>query len=302
VLIVQNEVELRGYPQWFQGINRKKTPAMKTISQILTYLLIPFTLGLFSCVEEMSDVTGKNYLYELNPVSDQIIDGHVKIRERNDGSTQLELVLNNLDSDGTYPAYIHFNNALEGGGVALTLTPVDGHSQSSVTEIRTLDSGRTITFHELRQFDGHLNIQLGDDTGMTVAQADIGMNALTGRFQQFNLYEGDVQGVSGIFTIEERESGFSLITINIDGSIPGKLHPVTLNFGSMFHKSGRAVTLSPIEGTSGIGQTHLEQLDGDLVAPYEAMVDFQGFVRIHLGPGIEMNTILAQGNIAFVEN
>ncbi len=275
---------------------------MKTTQQILAYLLIPFAFGLTSCVEEMPNVTGKNYLYELNPVSDQNIDGQVKIRERNDGSTQLELVLNNLDPNGTYPAYIHFNNALEGGGVALTLTPVDGHSQSSVTEIRALDSGRAITFEELRQFDGHLNIQLGNDPGLTVAQADIGKNALTGRFQQFTLHEGDVQGASGIFTIEERESTFSLITINIDGSIPGKLHPVTLNFGSMFHKSGRAVLLNPVEGTTGIGQTHLEHLDGDLVAPYEALVNFQGFIRVHLGTGVEMNTILAEGNIAFIEN
>jgi hypothetical protein len=38
------------------------------------------------------------------------------------------------------------------------------------------------------------------------------------------------------------------------------------------------------------------------VAPYRALVELQGFIRIHMGTGVEMNTILAQGNIAFVEN
>lgn len=275
---------------------------MKTTQQILAYLLILFTFGLFSCVEEMPDVSGRNYIYELKATSEQGINGQVKIRERNDGTTQLELVLNGVNSDGSYPAYIHFNNALEGGGIAITLTPVDGQSGNSVTEIRTLDSGTVITFEELREFDGHLNIQLDNDRGIIAAQADIGMNALTGRFQQFNLHEGDVEGGSGILTIEERESTFSLITVKLEGSIPGRQHPVTLNFGSILAKSGIAGTLNPVDGTTGIGKTHLEQLDGDLVAPYEALVDFKGFIRVHLGTGVEMNTILAQGNIAFVEN
>lgn len=287
---------------WFQGIKRKITPAMKFTQRIFTCFLIPLICVLSGCVEELPDITGRNYLYELKPLTDPVIDGLAKIRERNDGSTQLELVLNNLDPDGTYPAYIHFNNSINGGGVALALTPVDGQSQNSVTEIRTLDTGETITFDELLQFDGHLNIQLGDNPGLTVAQADIGRNALTGRFQQFNLYQRDVEGVSGILTIEERESGFSLLAVEMDGSISGQQHPVTLNFGSVLDESGLAGTLNPVEGTSGVGRTHVEHLDGDLVAPYQALVNFQGFARIHLGEGPDMNTVLAEGNIAYTEN
>jgi hypothetical protein len=296
------KLSIKATSSGFRVLTEKITTAMKTTQQILAYLLIPFILGLFSCEEEMPDVSGRNYIYELPSTSEQGIDGHMKIRERNDGSTQVELVLNGLDPDGTYPAYIHFNNTLEGGGIAITLTPVDGHSSNSVTEIRTLDSGTSITFEELREFDGHLNIQLGNDRGTIAAQADIGLNALTGRFQQFNLHEGDLEGVSGVLTIEERESGFSLITVQIEGSIPGKQHPVTLNFGSIHAKSGIAGTLNPVDGDTGIGKTHLEQLDGKLVAPYRALVELQGFIRIHMGTGVEMNTILAQGNIAFVEN
>lgn len=275
---------------------------MKTTQRNLTLLVIPMVMVIYSCTEELPDVTGKNHLYHLKSVSDQQIDGHIKIRERVGGSIQLELALNNANPNQTYLAYIHFNNALEGGGVALTLTPVDGQSPTSVTEISSLDSGSPITYEELLQFDGHLNIQLGHDPGMTVASADIGTNALTGRFQQFNLPEADIEGVNGIMTVEERESGFSLVTIEVDGSNPGKQHPVTLNFGSILEESGVAATLNPVSGDTGTGQTHLEELDGNLVADYQALTNFQGFARVHLGEGTEMSTILAQGNIAYVEN
>ncbi len=274
---------------------------MRTLVQYLFTALVIST-ALSSCTEELPNVTGKNHIYNLNPVSSEKIDGHVKIRERFDGSIQLELALENTDPNKIYPAYIHFNNVLDGGGVALTLTPVDGHSQSSVTEINTLDSGAEITYEELRKFDGHVNIQLDNDQGKLVAQADIGTNALTGKFQQFQLMEGDVAGTTGIITIAERESGFSLVTIDIDGAIEGKQHPITLNFGSMYSESELAGNLHPVDGDTGVSKTHVEKLNGDLVAPYEALVALEGFVRVHLGEGNEMNTILAQGNIAYVEN
>jgi hypothetical protein len=237
----------------------------------------------------------------LDPVSSENIDGHVKIRERNDGSIQLELVLNHADPDLTYPAFIHFNNLLDGGGIALTLTPVDGHSQSSVTEISTLDSGLDLNYIELLEFDGHVIIQMENDPGTVVAQADIGMNALTGRFQQFSLLEGDIAGASGIITVAERESGFSLITVEIEGGVPGKHHPVTLNFGPISSELDIAATLNPVDGSLGFAKTHLEKLDGNLQAPYHALVEFNGFTRVHLESS-EMNTILAQGNIAYDEN
>jgi hypothetical protein len=274
---------------------------MKTTRQISALISIPVIFGLFSCDEEMPNVSGMNHIYELKSVSDLNIDGYIKIRERNDGSTQAELVLNNLNSESTYPAYIHFNNALQGGGVVITLTPVDGHSQNSVTEIRTLDSGDAITYEELRTFDGHLNIHLGN-TGVMVAQADIGLNALTGRFQQFTLVEGDIEGANGLITIEERESGFSLVTVEVTGTIQNQFHPVTLNFGPIFDNLGRAGTLNPVNGNKGISRTHVETLDGALVANYQSLVDFNGFIAVHLGEGIEMNTVLAQGNIAYIEN
>jgi hypothetical protein len=274
---------------------------MKITQHIFKALLISQSIAFFSCNEEMPNVTGKNQLYELRSVSEQDIDGHVKIRERFDGTTQLELVLNNTDPNKTYSAYLHFNDFLEGGEVALTLTPVTGNSKSSVTEITALDSGSEITYEGLLEFDGHVKVNVEQGAGAYVAQADIGQNALTGRFQQFTLEEADIEGVQGLFTVEERENGFSLATIQMDGSVAGKQHPVTLNFGSIGSTSGVAGNLNPVEGSTGVGRTTVEQLD-DMTIPYKDLIDFNGFLRVHLGEGDEMNTTLAQGNIAFVED
>ena len=274
------------------------TPAMKRIS----YSLISLFLCLISCEEELPNVSGKNRLYEITSISDDRIDGQMIIRERNDGSTQLELSLNGVRSDHVHPAYIHFNTALEGGGIAMTLIPVDGNSSTSVTEITKLDSGVPISYDELVAFDGHINIQLDDDHGTVVAQADIGENALTGRFQQFPLDEVTIAGADGLLTIHERESGYSLLEVVLEASVAGRQHPTTLNFGSMENEGGIAVTLNPIDGDNGIGKTHLEELDGDLLAPYEALINFQGFIRVHLGPDGEMDTVVSEGNIAFTSS
>jgi len=275
---------------------------MKTAPGIFMGLISFLSITFFSCTEELPNVTGKNQLYLLSSLSDQDIDGQVKLRERYDGSTQLELALNNTDPNRSYSAYIYFSNALEGGQIAITLTPVDGHSKNSVTEISHLDSGALITYEEWLQFDGHIKIRVEQDPVTYVAQADIGLNALTGRRQQFMLHESDIEGIAGLLTIEERKSGYSLITVQMDGSIPGKQHPVTLNFGSIIQESGIAGILNPVEGNTGIGRTNVERLDDDMAVPYEELVDFKGFARIHLGDGTEMNTILAQGNIAFIED
>ncbi len=275
---------------------------MKIIRQFLVMQLLLPGLIFFSCTEELPNVTGKNHLYELKSTSSQNIDGHIKIRERFDGTTQLELLLDNTTFNQTYLAYIHFGNALEGGGVAITLTPVDGRSKTSVTEISNLDSGDPITYEELLAFDGHLNIQAGTEPGTMVAQADIGKNAFTGKFAQFTLQPVYAEDAHGLLTVQERESGFSLVTVEVEGGIPGKQHPVTLNFGSIYDQGGIAGRLNPVDGSKGVSRTNLEQLDGELVAPYDAVIDFKGFIRVHMGEGAEMATVLAQGNIAYVEN
>ena len=275
---------------------------MKLKNSPLILLALYAVSMLTACNEELPDVSGKNRIYELSSITDDRIDGQVTIRERNDGTTQLELSLNGIRPEAVHPAYIHFNTALEGGGIAITLTPVDGNSSSSVTEISKLDNGSPITYDELVSFDGHLNVQMDGNQGTVVTQGDIGENALTGRFQQFQLDAVDVMGADGLLTINERESGFSLLEVSLNSAVAGRQHPTTLNFGSFESEGGIAVTLNPVDGDNGIGLTHLEELDGDLLAPYEALVNFQGFLRVHLGPDTEMDTIVSEGNIAYTSN
>jgi hypothetical protein len=259
-------------------------------------------LCMVACNEELPNISGKNRLYELSALNGQRIFGQVIIRERNDGTTQLEITLEGLAPQAQLPAYIHFNTALEGGGIAITLEPVDGNSGTSVTEITQLDTGTPITYDELLEFDGHLNIQLDDSQGTLVSQGDIGANALTGRFQQYSLAAIDVVGADGVLTVEERESGYSLLTLELAQTVLGRQHPATLNFGSIVDDPEIAVFLNPVDGDTGVGKTNLEQLDGGLLIPYQALIEFSGFVRVHLGPDDEMTTVVSEGNIAYIGN
>jgi len=265
-------------------------------------LLAIAILWVTSCDSELPDVSGKNRVYELSALTAERIEGQVIIRERNDGSTQLEISLDGLAPQAQLPAYVHFNTALEGGGIAITLEPVDGNSGTSVTEVTQLDNGTPLGYDEIIEFDGHLNIQLDDNQGSLVAQGDIGANALTGRFQQFSLTAVDVNNADGLLTVEERESGYSLLTVDLEQTVAGRQHPATLNFGVIADDAEIAVFLNPVDGDSGISKTDLEQLDGGLLIPYQALIEFSGFIRVHLGPDADMTTIVSQGNIAYIGN
>jgi len=258
-------------------------------------LLAIAILWVTSCDSELPDVSGKNRVYELSALTAERIEGQVIIRERNDGSTQLEISLDGLAPQAQLPAYVHFNTALEGGGIAITLEPVDGNSGTSVTEVTQLDNGTPLGYDELIEFDGHLNSSL-------VAQGDIGANALTGRFQQFSLTAVDINNADGLLTVEERESGYSLLTVDLEQTVAGRQHPATLNFGVIADDAEIAVFLNPVDGDSGISKTDLEQLDGGLLIPYQALIEFSGFIRVHLGPDADMTTIVSQGNIAYIGN
>ncbi|MCQ6468237.1 hypothetical protein NPN14_23720, partial [Vibrio parahaemolyticus] len=87
----------------------------------------------------------------------------------------------NTIAGASHPAHIHLNTAAEGGDIALTLNAVDGTTGKSTTVLKALDNGTKITYQELLNFDGYINVHLSTSSLATlVAQGDIGQNELTG--------------------------------------------------------------------------------------------------------------------------
>lgn len=150
-------------------------------------------------------LTGQQMMFNLMTVGNSGVMGNATFAMREDGATVLTLALTGTSSGNMHPAHIHFNTAAEGGDIAVGLTPVDGATGESVTVITALEDGTSISYEELIEFDGYINVHNSmDDLATLLAQGDIGQNALTGESKAYPLGEKDIDGVSGTFSLFER--------------------------------------------------------------------------------------------------
>ena len=279
-----------------------------TFLKFFVYLTMgALTLMTLSCEEEdgpmmpdMPDPTGNTMSYDLMSVSDPGISGTATFTELDDGSTQLVIDLNGTSS-GTHPAHIHMNTAAEGGDIAISLTPVDGSTGMSETIIETLDDGTAISYDQLLDFDGYINVHFSSsDLATLIAQGDIGQNTLTGNSKTYTLMEKDVEGIMGTVTFAERENGNTLATIMLEGTPDGGMHPAHIHMNSAAEGGGIAVSFNPVDGNTGMSMTSISMTDGGDALNYEDILSYNGYVNVHLSAE-ELSTIVAQGDIGINE-
>ncbi len=110
--------------------------------------------------------------YPIFDVSGSNISGTATFTQEDNGSTHILIKLEGA-STSTNPAYIHFNNAADGGDVAITLVACE--CSISNTTVTHFDSGNPITYEGLINLDGHVTIR--DENNNIVSVADIGSNS-----------------------------------------------------------------------------------------------------------------------------
>ena len=98
--------------------------------------------------------TGNTMTYDLSAVSDPDVSGSVLFVEKEDGSTDVSIVLSST-TQGSHPAHIHLNTAAEGGDIAIDLEPVDGPTRRSLTNITQTNDGTSVSYDDLINFDGY---------------------------------------------------------------------------------------------------------------------------------------------------
>lgn len=242
-------------------------------------------------------LTGDSKTYPLGPVSDPAIDGSVVFEERENGETVVTLMLEGTSAGNMHPAHIHNNSAAEGGGIAVDFNPVDGETGVSVTNIAALNDGTAITYDELLNFDGYVNVHLSsNDLGTFIAQGDIGGNELTGESVEYELGPVSDPTISGTATFAKRKNGFTLVTIALDGTVDGNSHPSHIHNNSAAEGGGITVDFNPIDGATGISRTTIRKLNDDTPITYDELLDFNGYVNVHLSSS-ELGTLIAQGDI-----
>ncbi len=247
-------------------------------------------------VEEINR-TGASATYDLVSQSDPSISGTATFYQNEDNSTSVELDLQGTPDGGVHPAHIHFNSAAEGGDIAISLEPVNGDTGFSSTEVAALDNGTAITYDELVNFDGYINVHASpDDLSTLVAQGDIGENVLTGVSKSYVLNTKDVDGISGSILFEQRVSGETLATIMLDGTPDGGMHPAHIHMNSAAQGGDIAFTFNAVNGTTGMSQTNISELNDGTAITYSQILNYDGYVNVHLSADA-LGTIVAQGDI-----
>jgi hypothetical protein len=244
-----------------------------------------------------NELTGESKVYDLNELAVPGIEGTVTFEERMNGFSLATIELMNTPEGGIHPAHIHANSAAEGGGILVSFNPVDGTSGMSMTTIRALDAGGALTYDDIMDMDGYVNVHLSmNQLGTIVAQGDIGGNELTGTSKVYQLDERAAPGISGTVTFMERMNGFSLATIELMNTPDGGIHPAHIHANSAAEGGGILVSFNPVDGTTGMSKTTIRAFDSGETLTYDDILVIDGYVNVHLSMS-QLGVIVAQGDI-----
>lgn len=282
----------------------KKNQLMNRLKQLAMLLAVALTFMACTADEDPAIdpetiFTGQTKTYDLAAVGNSGISGTALLEETSTGNTKLTITLTGTPDGGQHPAHIHFNSAAQGGGIAVSLTPVNGTTGISETTFSQEDDGTNIRFSDLLTYDGYINVHLSaNELETVVAQGDIGSNELTGTTKTYTLNESAVDGISGQITFQERVNGFALATISLDGTPDGGSHPAHIHANSAAIGGGILFTFNPVNGTTGMSRTDTRAgiMDGENGFTYEEILEVDGYVNVHLSAD-DLGTIVAQGDI-----
>ena len=233
-------------------------------------------------------------IYTLGTVGESGVSGTAKFIENSDATLSIELDLQDTPSEGIHPAHIHFNTAVETGGIALTLEDVNGNTGKSTTAFTSLNDGTAITYQELIDFNGYINVHLSaTELSTLVAQGDIGQNELTGETISYDLNERNAVGINGTVKFAERVNQTTLVSINLDNTLTSGIHPAHIHDTA----TGNIIAgLNPVIGETGLSKTQVSSLVGGAAISYTELLTTNAYVNIHLSDD-DLETIVAQGNI-----
>jgi hypothetical protein len=113
--------------------------------------------------EVISDYTGNEATYALQPASQFAVSGTIIFKERKDGKIYAAIQLSGTDGDAKLPVHLHLGDiAKPGADIALLMTPVFGQNGKSETVFNQLSDESFIDYKRLVQLPACIKIHLGD--------------------------------------------------------------------------------------------------------------------------------------------
>lgn len=239
-----------------------------------------------------NELTDEQKVYTLTPVIDPAVSGTATFIKRANGKALVVVAVTGAQP-GTYSSHIHANTIAQGGGIVLNLNSVDGATGMAKTSVDTLNNGEPITYDQLLDFNGYLNVHSGSSF---LGQADIGQNELTGDSKVYTLNEVAASGVNGTATFARRKSGKTLITLSLTGTAAGGDHPAHIHANSAQTGGGVVLSLKNVNGETGKSATSANALNDTTPITYDELLNYNGYINVHLSAA-DLATLIAQGNI-----
>lgn len=271
---------------------------MKT--SIRTFLTCGLLIGVasisFKCDNDDDPeppLTGNEEEYTLRSVSNPAISGTVTFAEREDDYVVITIELTGTQSGAMHPAHIHMNSAAEGGNIILDLEDVNGGDGKSVTIVNELNDGTPVSYQDLIEFDGYVNVHLSSsDLGTLIAQGDIGGNELTGDNKVYTLTPVADPAVSGTATFAKRKNGTTLVTVDLENTQAGQSHPSHIHANTIAQGGSIIINLKNVDGATGLALSQVDSLNNGMPITYEELLNFNGYLNVHTG-----STFVVQGDI-----
>jgi Cu/Zn superoxide dismutase len=124
-----------------------------------------------------NELTGTKISYVLNESTLPGVSGTIEFAERVNESTLVTINLLGTVSGNIHPAHIHENNLATTGNIIVGLTPVDGGTGISKTQVATLVSGASVTYTDFLTINAYVNVHFSDTDLVTIAaEGNIGAN------------------------------------------------------------------------------------------------------------------------------
>jgi hypothetical protein len=244
-----------------------------------------------------SALTGETKEYSLSEMGVPGVSGTATLWALEEG-TLIQLMLDGTAEGDMHPAHIHMNTAAESGDIVVSLESVNGKSGQSFTFVNGLDNGTPLTYAELLDFNGYINVHNSiDDLGTLAAQGDIGQNELTGEMMEYALAAGnETTGIPGTVSFMQRKNGNTLVKIAMEGDLTdGEMYASHIHDGMVGDNGAVAISLNPVDGTTNMSMTSVRMKNDETPMTYEELLGYSGYVNVH--DFADLGILVSTGNI-----
>jgi hypothetical protein len=263
----------------------------KNLRNLTTFAMVLLLLVGVSCKNNDIVLPAETTTYNFE-VRDLLgVSGTITFTETSSTTVTVDIDLKGAPT-GTHPAEICGNSAVEGGATLVVLNPLNTLGKST-----TVTSA--ITYKQVLALDGFVQVYLGGVMPKSIiAIADIGGNVITDTNISYQLATAQSFGITGTAMFQKRLNGNTLLTLSMNGLLPGSFYPATINVGSVATVGGGGITkvLQDVNGNTGKSFTNIRSLDNNVIINYDNWLVYVGYINVYHTNANNAN-IISQGNI-----